>query len=150
MASLCSHHLVVAVIVFLMGCSSSVPTLSTHESTLPTSTISASPAILPYPPLSSPLSSPPSLSPDITPLFPSPGGSAPSPSESSVPTIPSSPSPPNPDEMAAPGPTMADASSPSGSSPPLSSVAVLGSSGSPSSVLFPGLLAFWLAQIYGM
>ncbi|XP_073133632.1 classical arabinogalactan protein 26-like [Henckelia pumila] len=69
---------------------------------LPASTISAAPALLPDP--ISPVSEPPALSPDITPLFPSPGGSALSPSDSSLPTIPSSPSPPNPDAMEASGP----------------------------------------------
>ncbi|KAK4376313.1 hypothetical protein RND71_006990 [Anisodus tanguticus] len=52
---------------------------------MPASTISAAPALLPNPPLSS---SP--LSPDITPLFPSPGGSELARSDSSLPTIPSS------------------------------------------------------------
>ncbi|KAF9669374.1 hypothetical protein SADUNF_Sadunf14G0101000 [Salix dunnii] len=64
------------------------------------STISAAPAFLP----DAPLSSPPALSPDIQPLFPSPGVEAPSPTESSLPTIPSSPSPPNPGDILAPGP----------------------------------------------
>lgn len=69
-------------------------------STIPISTISVSPSILPYPPESSP-----SLSPDITPLFPHPS-SGPSPSsEPDIPTIPSSPSPPNPDQMFGPGPS---------------------------------------------
>ncbi|KAL0371396.1 UNVERIFIED_CONTAM: hypothetical protein Sangu_0457700 [Sesamum angustifolium] len=57
---------------------------------LPASTVSAAPALLPDP--TAPLSSPPALSPDIAPLFPSPGGSELSPSESSMPLIPSSPS----------------------------------------------------------
>ncbi|CAI9108014.1 OLC1v1007522C1 [Oldenlandia corymbosa var. corymbosa] len=92
----------------------SIPSLlkaANDEPQLPTSTISAAPALLPA---LSPLASPPlpagtgpaASSPDITPLFPSPGG--PSPSESTFPTIPSSPSPPNPDAIgAAPGPGMA-------------------------------------------
>ncbi|XP_031123171.1 classical arabinogalactan protein 26 [Ipomoea triloba] len=86
---------------------------------LPTSTISAAPSLLPFPPSSSP----PALSPDITPLFPSPGGSELAPSDSSLPTIPSSPSPPNPDEILAPGPLMA-ALSPSGSLPVSPSVSL--------------------------
>ncbi|XP_019188459.1 PREDICTED: classical arabinogalactan protein 26 [Ipomoea nil] len=89
---------------------------------LPTSTISAAPSLLPFPPSSSP-PLPPALSPDITPLFPSPGGSELAPSDSSLPTIPSSPSPPNPDEILAPGPLMA-ALSPSGSLPVSPSVSL--------------------------
>lgn len=86
------------------------------------STISAAPALLPGGPLSS---SSPTLSPDITPLFPSPGGVPPSPTQSSLPTIPSSPSPPNPDSVAAPGPhDFAFPPSESGSLPASSSVSV--------------------------
>ncbi|GAB2220821.1 hypothetical protein Droror1_Dr00008495 [Drosera rotundifolia] len=62
---------------------------SFRRSDIAMSMISASPALLPYPPEVPP--------PDITPLFPSPGsGSALSPSESSLPIIPSSTSPPDP------------------------------------------------------
>ncbi|KAL3359324.1 hypothetical protein AABB24_016072, partial [Solanum stoloniferum] len=64
-------------------------------SNIPSSSISAAPALLP---------NPPALSPDISPLFPSPGGSELAPTDSSLPLIPSSPSPPNPDAMIAPGP----------------------------------------------
>ncbi|KAB2016263.1 hypothetical protein E1A91_D08G087100v1 [Gossypium mustelinum] len=67
------------------------------------STISAAPAFLP----SAPLASSPSLPPDIEPLFPTPNGVAPSPTDSSMPTIPSSPSPPNPDNIVAPAPGFA-------------------------------------------
>ncbi|XP_028804241.1 classical arabinogalactan protein 26-like [Neltuma alba] len=66
------------------------------------SAISAAPTVLP----GAPLASTP-LSPDIEPLFPSPGKSAFSPSDSSLPTIPASPSPPNPDAFGTPGPVMA-------------------------------------------
>ncbi|KAL3517494.1 hypothetical protein ACH5RR_020083 [Cinchona calisaya] len=103
---------------------------------LPSSRISAAPALLP----DAPLTSPPALSPDITPLFPSPGGSELSPSESSLPTIPSSPSPPNPDAIGAPGPVMA--LSPFGSLP-LSSSHQLKVSVFLSSTFVPALLAFW-------
>ncbi|KAF5941704.1 hypothetical protein HYC85_019346 [Camellia sinensis] len=67
-------------------------------------TISAAPALLPNPPLSSPFTE---LSPDISPLLPSPGGELPSPTGSSIPTIPSNPSPPNPDETLGLGPDSA-------------------------------------------
>lgn len=73
--------------------------------TLPASTISAAPALLPDP--TSPSSSPPALSPDIYPIFPTPGGSQLAPSDSSAPLIPSSPSPPNPDAFSALGPEAA-------------------------------------------
>ncbi|KAL5069364.1 hypothetical protein RYX36_020251 [Vicia faba] len=63
------------------------------------SAISAAPTTLPETPLFSP-----TLSPDMEPLFPSPGGAAFSPSDSSLPTIPSTPSPPNPDISAHQGP----------------------------------------------
>ncbi|KAL7151287.1 hypothetical protein ABFS83_04G020900 [Erythranthe nasuta] len=80
-------------------------TLATSkESNLPSSTISAAPALLPDP--GSPLPAP-ALSPDMYPDFPSPGGSGLSPAESSVPLIPSSPSPPNPDSIASPEPAFA-------------------------------------------
>ncbi|CAA2979445.1 classical arabinogalactan 26-like [Olea europaea subsp. europaea] len=87
-----------------MAFSSSLALKKASQLSVPASTISAAPSLLPYPPLSAP---PPALSPDIAPLFPSPGGSELSPSESSMPTIPSSPSPPNPDAIAAPGPGFA-------------------------------------------
>ncbi|KAL4385408.1 hypothetical protein GQ457_15G022210 [Hibiscus cannabinus] len=92
-------------LVFLMAYLSSVAISS--SSWLPEhvrySTISAAPAFLP----SAPLASSPSLPPDVEPLFPTPNGVAPSPTDSSVPTIPSSPSPPNPDNILAPAPGFA-------------------------------------------
>ncbi|XWS36225.1 hypothetical protein CRYUN_Cryun20dG0067100 [Craigia yunnanensis] len=97
------------------------------------STISAAPALLP----TAPLASSPSLSPDIEPLFPTPKGMAPSPTDSSLPTIPSSPSPPNPDNILAPGPDFA--LSPSGSLPASTSVS-LTSAGALKSTLFLGFL----------
>lgn len=116
-----------------------------QQPTFPSSTISAAPSLLP---VDSPLASPApaaALSPDhnnddITPLFPSPGGSELSPTESSLPTIPSSPSPPNPDAMSAPGPVMAF--SPLGSLP-FSSSLLLRASGLTSSITVMGLFAFW-------
>ncbi|CAI9785635.1 unnamed protein product [Fraxinus pennsylvanica] len=103
MASSVSSFLIL-VMVFV-AFSSSLALKKASQLSVPASTISAAPSLLPYPPLSAP---PPALlSPDIAPLFPSPGGSELSPSESSMPTIPSSPSPPNPDETAAPGPGFA-------------------------------------------
>ncbi|CAK9178052.1 unnamed protein product [Ilex paraguariensis] len=114
-----------------------------YQLNLPTSTISAAPAVLPE----APLSSPPTLSPDISPLFPSPGGSELSPSQSSVPIIPSSPSPPNPDAMVAPGPFMAF--SPSGSLP-ASSAIPRNVSETLSLVMGLGLLGFWLIQFFGV
>ncbi|XWS31658.1 hypothetical protein CRYUN_Cryun23aG0095200 [Craigia yunnanensis] len=103
------------------------------------STISAAPAFLP----SAPLASSPSLPPDIEPLFPTPKGMAPSPTDSSLPTIPSSPSPPNPDNILAPGPGFA--LSPSGSLPTSNSVS-LTSARAFKSILFIGLLVFCLLQ----
>ncbi|CAH9133949.1 unnamed protein product [Cuscuta epithymum] len=70
---------------------------SLSQQSLPTSTISAAPSLLPSLPQSS---SPPTSSPDISPLFPS---IAPTES-SSQPTIPSSPSPPLADDDAAASP----------------------------------------------
>ncbi|KAH7863536.1 hypothetical protein Vadar_018796 [Vaccinium darrowii] len=122
-------------LIILIACSSS--------QAVPTSTISAAPALLPNPPV--PLSSP-TLSPDITPLFPSPSGAGPSTAKSPPPVIPSSRTP-NPFQVVAPGPSTAD--SPSGFPPPLSSVA-LGLSVSLNSVLFLGFVAFWLMQLSGV
>ncbi|XP_042494380.1 classical arabinogalactan protein 26-like [Macadamia integrifolia] len=116
------------------------PSLSYYTSShlkLAASTISAAPSFLP----DSPLSSPPALSPDITPLLPSPGGSAPSPTgSSSIPTIPSSPSPPNPDDSAAAAPVgyAVSAHAPSPSQPMSSSISFL-----PNSLVNLGLLLFW-------
>ncbi|XWS76493.1 hypothetical protein CRYUN_Cryun01aG0181200 [Craigia yunnanensis] len=113
--------------------------LSTSQAHVQYSTISAAPAFLP----SAPLASSPSLPPDIEPLFPTPKGMAPSPTDSSLPTIPSSLSPPNPDNILAPGPGFA--LSPSGSLPPSYSVS-LTSAGALKSTLFLGLLVFCLLQ----
>ncbi|OVA15081.1 hypothetical protein BVC80_949g98 [Macleaya cordata] len=118
--------------------------LSSH-SNLETSTISASPALLPNPPFSSPS---PTLSPDITPLLPSPGGSELSPSgSSSMPTIPSNPSPPNPDEMDSSNPMLAV--SPSGSIAPMSSAStnLFGSLNFSGFLL--GLMVLWFLQLFG-
>ncbi|XP_022771033.1 classical arabinogalactan protein 26-like [Durio zibethinus] len=103
------------------------------------STISAAPAYLP----SAPLVSSPSLPPDIQPLFPTPKGMAPSPTDSSLPTIPSSPSPPNPDNILPPAPGFA--LSPSASLPASNSVS-LTSGGALKPTLFLGLLVFCLLQ----
>ncbi|ESR57465.1 hypothetical protein CICLE_v10022800mg [Citrus x clementina] len=101
MASFCSYSASFIMLLFLALASSPQQTHAQF------STISAAPAFLPSAPF--PSTSAPSLSPDITPLFPTPGGNtmAPSPTESSLPTIPSSPGPPNPDDLLAPGPGMA-------------------------------------------
>ncbi|XP_055829749.1 classical arabinogalactan protein 26-like [Solanum dulcamara] len=96
MASTSTKPFLIPLMIFLI-CQS----FSSSLASMPASTISAAPALLPNPPISSP-----PLSPDITPLFPSPGGSELAPSDSSLPTIPSSLSPPNPDAMVAPGPFM--------------------------------------------
>ncbi|GAA0156963.1 hypothetical protein Leryth_004080 [Lithospermum erythrorhizon] len=96
--------------VFLTLCCALASSISSLPE-IPTSTISAAPALLPNPTISV---SSPALSPDEAPLFPSPGGSELSPSDSAMPTIPSSLSPPNPDAAEAFGP---DASSPFGSLP---------------------------------
>ncbi|XP_039048288.1 classical arabinogalactan protein 26-like [Hibiscus syriacus] len=63
-------------------------------------TISAAPAFLP----SAPLASSPSSPSDIEPMFPTPNGVSPTPSDSSMPTILLDPSPPNPDNILAPAP----------------------------------------------
>ncbi|KAL2510590.1 classical arabinogalactan protein 26 [Abeliophyllum distichum] len=129
-----TRSFLILVMVF-MASSSSLAFKKASQLSVPASTISAAPALLPYPPLSAP----PALSPDIAPLFPSPGGSEPSPSESSIPTIPSSPSPPNPDAMAAPGPGVAFP--PEGMLPVTSAVA-LNLQGSVCFILVLSLVAF--------
>ncbi|KAL0388706.1 UNVERIFIED_CONTAM: hypothetical protein Sradi_2752400 [Sesamum radiatum] len=100
----CSHFLAAAAIIVIFLALS----LPSHQLSLETPDIAAAPALLPNPPLS-PYTG---LSPDIAPLLPSPGGTARSPAESSMPTIPSTRSP-NPDTMASIGPDTAVA--PSGS-----------------------------------
>ncbi|PIN06764.1 hypothetical protein CDL12_20680 [Handroanthus impetiginosus] len=104
---------------------------------LPSSTISAAPALLPDR-IAPSLSASPALSPDISPLFPSPRGSELSPSDSSLPLIPSSPSPPNPDAVVGLGPGVA--LSPPGISQDSSSVRVDGFLSSSVVVLFWGIL----------
>ncbi|GMJ01103.1 hypothetical protein HRI_003779500 [Hibiscus trionum] len=124
-------------LVFLMAYLSSVA-LSSQEH-VRYSTISAAPAFLP----SAPLASSPSLPPDIEPLFPTPNGVAPSPADSSVPTIPSSPSPPNPDNILAPAPGFA----PSPAEPlPVSTSVYPTSPCALKSTLFLGLLVLCLLQ----
>ncbi|CAN4098224.1 unnamed protein product [Withania somnifera] len=113
MASKSTKPFLIPLMLFLI-----CQTFSSSQASMPASTISAAPALLPNPPVSSPPLS--ALSPDITPLFPSPGGSELAPSDSSLPTIPSSLSPPNPDAMVAPGPFMPF--QPSGSFPIYSAV----------------------------
>ncbi|KAE8721135.1 hypothetical protein F3Y22_tig00016725pilonHSYRG00147 [Hibiscus syriacus] len=91
--------------VFLMAYLSSVALSSSPWSPehIRYLTISAALAILP----SAPLASSASLPPNIEPLFPTPNGVVPSPTDSSVPMIPSSPSPLNPDDILAPAPGFA-------------------------------------------
>ncbi|KAK4338758.1 hypothetical protein RND71_043245 [Anisodus tanguticus] len=113
MASTSKKQFLIPLMIFLI-----FPNFSSSLAIMPASTISAAPALLPNPPLSSPPLS--ALSPDITPLFPSPGGSELAPSDSSLPTIPSSLSPPNPDAMVAAGPFMPF--QPSGSFPIYSAI----------------------------
>ncbi|MBA0583519.1 hypothetical protein Gorai_014373, partial [Gossypium raimondii] len=98
------------------------------------------PAFLP----SAPLASSPSLPPDIEPLFPTPNGVAPSPTDSSMPTIPSSPSPPNPDNIVAPAPGFAF--SPSNSPLPSSTSVYPTSARALKPTLFLGLLVFSILQ----
>ncbi|XP_022758096.1 classical arabinogalactan protein 26-like [Durio zibethinus] len=121
-----------------MACFSSLALSSSHIH-VQYSTISAAPAFLP----STPLASSPSLPPDIEPLFPTPKGMAPSPTDSSLPTIPSSPSPPNPDNILDPGPGFA--LSPSDSLPNSTSVS-LTSARALKSTLFLSLLVLCLLQ----
>ncbi|KAJ7977494.1 classical arabinogalactan protein 26-like [Quillaja saponaria] len=110
--------------------------------TMHISTISAAPAVLPVAPVAS------TMSPDITPLFPSPGGVAFSPSESSsLPIIPSSPSTPNPDSTAAGGPGLA---LPPSDPLPTSSTVALTSNWSLNLVVHLGLLVIFIVQLTGM
>ncbi|KAI9181557.1 hypothetical protein LWI28_016144 [Acer negundo] len=113
-------------LVFMACFCSQANSKPSHQLHAQFSTISASPAYLPSSsPSPSPVdSSSPALSPDISPLFPTtPGGMAPSPAESSLPTIPSNPSPPNPDDFLAPAPDQF-AISPSGVMPVSSSLSL--------------------------
>ncbi|KAK7277710.1 hypothetical protein RJT34_22725 [Clitoria ternatea] len=112
--------------------------------TMHVSTISAAPTTLP----GAPMYFSPTMSPDIEPLFPTPGGAAYSPSESSLPTIPSSPSPPNPDGTSNPGSILAF--------PPSSSMPAL----APSSqgayllplypILYLAILVICIMQLHGL
>ncbi|MBA0553651.1 hypothetical protein Golob_012814 [Gossypium lobatum] len=128
--------------MFLMAYFSSLPLSSSSQQYLHVqySTISAAPAFLP----SAPLASSPSLPPDIEPLFPTPNGVAPSPTDSSMPTIPSSPSPPNPDNIMAPAPGFAF--SPSNSPLPSSTSVYPTSAQALKPTLFLGLLVFSILQ----
>ncbi|TYI13837.1 hypothetical protein ES332_A08G086000v1 [Gossypium tomentosum] len=128
--------------MFLMAYFSSLPLSSSSQQHLHVqySTISAAPAFLP----SAPLASSPSLPPDIEPLFPTPNGVAPSPTDSSMPTIPSSPSPPNPDNIVAPAPGFAF--SPSNSPLPVSTSVYPTSARALKPTLFLGLLVFSILQ----
>ncbi|XP_059660574.1 classical arabinogalactan protein 26-like [Cornus florida] len=131
-------------IAFMVCPSSSLPLSTSNNLNLPISAISSAPALLPYPPESSPEA--PTLSPDIAPLLPSPAGS---PTESSLPTIPASPSPPNPDAMVGARPDTAFA--PSGSLPVSTSSSVaLKLSGYLNIIVILRLVAFWLMQLYGL
>ncbi|KAG6645109.1 hypothetical protein CIPAW_08G100300 [Carya illinoinensis] len=102
----------------------------------------AAPALLPSAPVSSP-----ALSPDISPLFPSPGGVALPPSESSLPTIPASRSPPNPDSTVAPA---HDAAFPPSKSLPESSSISMAPSWSLYIVVLLSLVAVSIMQIPGI
>ncbi|KAK6239302.1 hypothetical protein QUC31_004771 [Theobroma cacao] len=135
MASLCSLW---GIFMVFMAYFSSLA-FSSSQLHVKYSTISAAPAFLP----SAPPAHPPGAAPYIEPLFPTPRGMAPSPTDSSLPTIPSNPSPPNPDNILAPGPGFA--LSPSGSSPASTSVS-LTSAGALNLTLFLGLLVVYLLQ----
>ncbi|KZV28058.1 hypothetical protein F511_33111 [Dorcoceras hygrometricum] len=80
-----SHFLAASITMFIMASSTMAHSSLVNLGTTPT--ISSAPAVLPYPPPVSPYNE---LPPDISPLLPSPGGSAHSPAKSSMPTIPSS------------------------------------------------------------
>ncbi|XVE73247.1 hypothetical protein DITRI_Ditri11bG0101700 [Diplodiscus trichospermus] len=134
-----SHELPWAILFMVFMAYFSSLALSSSQLHVQYSTIAAAPAFLP----SAPLASSPSLPPDIEPLFPTPKGMAPSPTDSSLPTIPSSPSPPNPDNFLAPAPGFA--LSPSGSLP-ASDSASLASAATLKSSVFLGLLVFCLLQ----
>ncbi|KAJ6680225.1 CLASSICAL ARABINOGALACTAN PROTEIN 26 [Salix purpurea] len=141
MASFCSIFLAMFAVFSFTAYFSSPAMASQIHARL--STISAAPAFLP----DAPLSSPPASSPDIQPLFPTPGVGAPSPTESSLPTIPSSPSPPNPGDILAPVSERFPIS-PSGPLPASSSVS-LTSSGPLKLAFVLGLLVFCSVQLSG-
>ncbi|KAK4425773.1 hypothetical protein Salat_1771300 [Sesamum alatum] len=127
-----SHFLAAAIIMIFLALS-----LPSHQLSLETPVIAAAPALLPNPPLS-PYTE---LPPDIAPLLPSPGGTARSPAQSSMPTIPSTRSP-NPDTLTAIGPDAAVA--PSGSVQDSSAVSVKGLTLD----VFYGCLAYWLVVFF--
>ncbi|KAJ8748388.1 hypothetical protein K2173_003025 [Erythroxylum novogranatense] len=139
MASFCSF---LSMLMIFMATFSSLP-LTCHQVHAQFSTIAASPTFLPH----APLSSPPSLAPAMEPLFPTPGADAPSPADSSMPTIPASPSPPNPDVALAPGPEMAI--SPTGLLPTSSSVS-LSLCGPVNLAVFWGLVVFSIMQLFSV
>ncbi|KAK4357302.1 hypothetical protein RND71_022912 [Anisodus tanguticus] len=133
-------------VIFLI-CHDFSLSLALHKTSLlnvPTSSISAAPALLPNPPISAPPL--PAFSPDISPLFPSPGGSELAPTDSSLPLIPSSPSPPNPDAMIAPGPIYMPFS-PTESLPVSSAVHLLSSL---CTMLVLGLISFLFTQVHSV
>ncbi|TKY52555.1 Classical arabinogalactan protein 26 [Spatholobus suberectus] len=130
-----------AMFMALMACNCSLALASRQN--MYVSTISAAPTTLP----GAPQYFSPTMSPDIEPLFPTPGGAAYSPSESSLPTIPSSPSPPNPDVTSNPGSVLAFP--PSGSMPALAPSSQ-GASPPLYSVLHLAILVICIMQLRGM
>ncbi|KAG6700198.1 hypothetical protein I3842_08G100600 [Carya illinoinensis] len=132
---------ILAMLAVLMACSSLAMASKLNLRTS-VSTISAAPALLPSAPVSSP-----ALSPDISPLFPSPGGVALPPSESSLPTIPASRSPPNPDSTVAPA---HDAAFPPSKSLPESSSISMAPSWSLYIAVLLSLVAVSIMQIPGI
>ena len=131
-----------AMFMAIMACNCALALAS--QQNMHVSTISAAPTVLPAG--ASPLVSP-TLSPDIEPLFPTPGGAAYTPSESSLPTIPSSPSPPNPDVIGSPGSVLAFP--PSESMPALAPTSHAASQPL-YSILHLALLVFFIMQLHGM
>ncbi|CAL5208943.1 unnamed protein product [Lathyrus oleraceus] len=92
----------------------------------------------------------PTLSPDMEPLFPSPGRTAFSPSDSSLPTIPSSPSPPNPDISSHQGPGSASPPSESESISPALSPSSQGASLPIFSTSHLAVILISIIQLHGM
>lgn len=130
-----------AIFLALIACNCSLALASAK--TMHVSTISAAPTILPEAPLFSP-----AMSPDMEPLFPSPGGVAYSPSDSSLPTIPSSPSPPNPDISTHQGPV--SAFPPSESMPPALGPSSQGSSLLMYSILHLAIMLVCIIQLHSI
>ncbi|XP_061351041.1 classical arabinogalactan protein 26-like [Gastrolobium bilobum] len=129
-----------AIFMALMACNCSLALASLQS--MHVSTISAAPTMLPDAPLFSP-----TMSPDIQPLFPTPGGAAYSPSESSLPTIPSSPSPPNPEVLGNPGSVLAF---PPSESMPVSAPFSQGASLPLCSIFHLAMLVICIVQLHGM